>query len=194
MDANLTPALYEPLLETVAAWSLEFQAAQAVVFVQRSGNEVRFIGSKLWELGSLGEAIEECRTYPFFKAIRVHVIPKDADGVMADLFFRAGLNAEPAPDMGRAQVVAVTRELFSVLRIDPGSNAELIESLKEYRLQTKDEDTFSEHPELTKAAYLTRAVELFASWNYRNGTTRGRNTNAARIYREKRRMAEHGYV
>lgn len=192
MDDKLTPVLYEPLLETIATWSLEFQAAQAVIFTQQSGNEIRVIGSRLWQLGSLGEAFTEARGYPWFKAVRLHVIPKDADGVLTDLFSQAGLTAEQAPDYPRPQAVAITRELFPILRIDPTNNADLIESLKEYRLQQRDDDTFSEHPELTQAAYLTRALELFACWNHRNGSRRGRDTNAVRIYREKRRMLAYG--
>lgn len=192
MDASTTPTLYEPLLDTVATWSLEFQAAQAVIFTQQEGNEVRVIGSRLWMLGSLGEAFTEARQLPWFKSVSTHVIPPDSEGVLTDLFATAGYVADEAPNIGRPQAVAITRELFAVLRIDPEANKDLIEALKQYKLGERSEDVLSEHPELSKHAYLARALELFACWHQRNGKRRGRDTNAMRLYREKRRLAAYG--
>lgn len=192
MGDSTTPALYEPLLETVATWAVEYKAAQVVMFTQQSGNEIRVIASRQWDLASVSEVINEARQFPWFKSITNHVIPPDADGVYTDLFTDAGIVTEAAPALRPAEVVTITRELFPVLRIDPEANKELVEALKEYKLASLADETLGERHDSWKPYYMVRAVELFACWRKRVGSRKARDTNAARIYREKRRLAAYG--
>lgn len=180
----MTPVSYQPILPVVAAWSLEFPEAVAVVFVQIDGTDVNIVGSRLWRFTALSTAIAELSDFPWRKRIESHVIPPDPGGVWAGIFEDAGIEAETCPDWSEIQTVFLTRELFAVLRVDneprpwtcedeEENNQQLIESINGYRVeQARNSETFGKTAAHSWERYLVRALEVFALWHH-NGASAG---------------------
>lgn len=173
-------AKYMRRLPVIAAWSLE-KERHAVVFFQVRGNEVRIIGSRLFELFEpLSIALEHVKNSFPWKHCDTHVLPAATSPGVAELFEDAGFEIDMAPECDDFEILAKTRELFSVLAIDrqprdwldeEENNMDLVESLNGYRAEevAKRPGAFSPSPVRTWERHLVLAFEAFAGWWHDGG-------------------------
>ena len=170
-------ALYEPILPVKASWSLEYPEETAAIFFQEVGNQVRIVGSRSWQFAALNKCFEDVRdTMPWMKA-SLNIIPPAGDNVWSDLFDKAGLKNEQAPKLMEVEIVALTRELISMLVIDTASrpwetaeenNTRLIDSVNGYGSDPMKSrpGTFASGAAHSWEVYMSRALELLACWRH----------------------------
>lgn len=184
---------YDPTFPVVAAWNLaDAPANHSAVFVQEKGNELALIGSRSWMFDRLHDCFADLSSFPW--RVSHHVIAPDEEGVWPELFERAELAVETAPILSSiGKIAAVTNAMLERTWIDTVSrpfagngletnNELLVDSLNGYRLRELEGDTtvdgkenFDDKPVVAYERYLTRALELYAAWNFRAGHShRGR--------------------
>lgn len=160
--------VYDASLPLFACWSLESPIYTAVVFLQIAGNEVRAIGSRYWKLKPLHTCIEDVAEQLGRDKwrVRTHITPADPDGIYAEQFEDAGMVAEESPKV--ADIVTLARRLFSVIRIEPEGNDDLIDAINSYAPR-EEPHGFVVTSGHTLARYFVRALEVFAAWRHDGG-------------------------
>lgn len=183
---------WEPRRPVYAAWTLEAEA-NAIVFAQCKGNESRIIGSYLWHFTPLYLCLEEiAKRFPW--TARMHILAS-LDETYGDLFMDAHLSVDLAREVSFKSAIAITGELFPLLKIDREvrawtdgreNNALLIDSLNGYRAPQIDSATFGKSPEHSWHVYLARALETFAVWRHDGGGAESsKNPNSFELERRR---------
>jgi hypothetical protein len=187
--------VYDPTFPVVAAWNVgDAPANLSVVFFQEKGNEIHVIGSRSWMFAELHECLADVAALPW--KVRTHLLKADDDGVWAELFTRHQISVEEtraAWSIGKT--AAVTNAMLERTFVDTAprpyagagletNNELLIDSLAGYRVKELEgqngRDNFDDKPVTDFERYLTRAVELYAVWNFGRAPflTRARNYSA----------------
>jgi hypothetical protein len=94
------------------------------------------------------------------------VTPADPDRILASQFEDLGLGCEAAPKL--SDVVTLTRRVFATLRVEPSTNADLIEAINQYSPREEPRG-FVVNAGHTLERFFVRALEVFAAWQYAGG-------------------------
>jgi hypothetical protein len=182
--------LHDATYPVVAAWNLEdYPANLSVVFFQERAGENVILASYTWTLeASLANAVAELAALPW--KVTTDIVAANSEGVWPELFALQGRHCETVTPYSHAHTVAITNTMLGRTVVDTvprpyaqrgfeTNNEILIDSLNGYRLaelRSEGRENFDAKPETTYERYLTRAVEIFASWQF----SRGGHRNASR--------------
>ncbi len=180
---------YDARFPVFAAWALEFAPVNvSVVFLQPRDADFLCIASESWFFETVGSCVAKSRSdYPW--RVSTHVLPTESgprskrvwQTVFEDLRV---FNVEHAPEMDDGKRMVLAQHFLSRLSLDTtprpwdeNNNAVLLDSLNGYRVKelASHADSFTTNILGTHEQYLTRALENFAAWEWKN-PTRGKAT------------------
>lgn len=180
---------YDARFPVYAAWALEFAPVNvSVVFLQPRDSDFLCVGSQSWYFDAVALCVAKSRAeFPW--VVATHVLPPESGPrskrVWQTMFEDLRIfNVEHAPEIEDGARMVITQGFLSRVSIDTtprpwdeSNNAVLLDSLNGYRMRelAAQADTFTTYPLGTHEMHLTRALEHFAVWEWKN-PTRGRTT------------------
>lgn len=173
---------YDAKFPVYAAWALEFAPVNvSVVFLQPRDADFLCIGSASWYFDTLALCVARARAdFPWIVA--THVLPYEggprSKRVWQTMFEDLRVfNVEHAPELSYGERMVIAQGFLSRLSVDTtarpwddNNNAALLDSLNGYRVKelASHADTFTNSVLGTHEMYLTRALENFAAWEWKN--------------------------
>lgn len=168
-----------------ASWALEFAPVNvSVVFMQPRDADFLCIASQSWFFETLALCIARVRSdFPW--VVSTHVLPPEEGPALKRIWQRVFedlrvYNVAHAPDMEDGKRMLLAQQFLSRLSIDTTprpwdetNNAVLLDSLNGYRVKelASHADSFTTNVLGTHEQYLTRALEHFAAWEWKNPTS-----------------------
>jgi hypothetical protein len=173
---------YDAKFPVYAAWALEFAPVNvSVVFLQPRDSDFLCIGSQSWYFDALPLCVARARSeFPW--VVSTHVLPHEggprSKRVWQTLFEDLRVfNIDHAPELEDGKRMVITQGFLSRVSVDTtprpwdeNNNAVLLDSLNGYRVKelASHADSFTTNVLGTHELYLTRALENFAAWEWKN--------------------------